>query len=365
MLYGRLVFLLLAVASCASPALADSWAMPSEKVYRSPNGRYQFRVTPKALESQLAYFDDKVKGNPDAGARRDVQDPACRGSLARRTPERRWSKVWSGPLVNEVSPVDALVSNDGRYVVTFDNWHSVGLGKDVVAIYDATGRAIHTFGLEDLLPESYLARLPRSVSSRWWAGRHVIDEKGGLLVLRIVKPGGQPSFEEDSEDPTHFNVMKIELATGRIVEWEPEPWTASRFTVVRVRDAGDDSRAEPTPVGPEWGDCSDLGSSRNVLDLGTRIEAHVATERTPPYPPMASQAWISGEVTVQVLVSESGSVLCARALSGHPLLRPSAVAAAREMTFTPVSEAGNAVKVSGTFVFSYRRVEEAVTDSRP
>jgi hypothetical protein len=59
------------------------------------------------------------------------------------------------------------------------------------------------------------------------------------------------------------------------------------------------------------------------------------------------------------------SVSCARALSGHPLLRPSAVAAAREMTFAPVSEAGEPVKALGSLVFSYRRIEEVVTDPRP
>lgn len=355
--FRRLTFLLLAAAASAPPALADSWALPSKETYRSPNGRYQLRVTPTKFESQLAYFEDKVDGRPDAGARKGARDNACRATLSRKGRDGLWIRVWSVPLANEVSPVDALVSDDGRYVVTFDNWHSVGYGDDVVVIYDAKGQATHRFGLEDLLPQSYLERIPTSVSSRWWGGRHAIDEAKGLLVLRIVKPGGRPAFGDDSEDPADFNSMKIDLATGRTVEWSPEPWTVSRFTATRERAAESEAPAEPKRALLDWDDCSALTAFEAVVDLGAGIETRVAKDRVPSYPAMARAAGVSGAVRVQVLVSETGSVLCARAFSGHPLLRQSAVAAAREMTFAPVTEAGTPVKAVGTIALSFGKVD--------
>lgn len=73
----------------------------------------------------------------------------------------------------------------------------------------------------------------------------------------------------------------------------------------------------------------------------------------PPYPPAARAVRASGSVAVQVLVDESGSVVSARALSGHPLLRASAVQAARSAKFNPTILAGQPVKVSGVIMYNF------------
>jgi TonB family protein len=87
-----------------------------------------------------------------------------------------------------------------------------------------------------------------------------------------------------------------------------------------------------------------------------------AVKRVPPtYPPVAKAAGAEGPVTVQIVVNEAGAVESAKAASGHPLLQPAAVAAAREWQFSPTKLSGNAVKVSGTisFVFSLPKEDEA------
>jgi hypothetical protein len=43
-----------------------------------------------------------------------------------------------------VAPVSALVSEDGAYLITFDNWHSMGYGDDVVVLYRTDGTLIHS-----------------------------------------------------------------------------------------------------------------------------------------------------------------------------------------------------------------------------
>lgn len=73
----------------------------------------------------------------------------------------------------------------------------------------------------------------------------------------------------------------------------------------------------------------------------------------PTYPPVAKAAKAEGTVVVQVLVDEEGKVTTATAVSGHPLLRASAVAAARQARFTPTLLAGKPVKVSGTLSYKY------------
>ena len=73
----------------------------------------------------------------------------------------------------------------------------------------------------------------------------------------------------------------------------------------------------------------------------------------PPYPAIAKTERASGEVIVQIVVGESGCVISAYAVSGHPLLRAAAVAAARQACFSPTRLNGEPVKVSGFITYNF------------
>src|SRR5437764_614745 len=73
----------------------------------------------------------------------------------------------------------------------------------------------------------------------------------------------------------------------------------------------------------------------------------------PPYPPIAKAAHASGTVTVQVTIDESGKVISAHAVSGHPLLQQSAVQAAYQARFTPTQLSGQPVKVTGVITYNF------------
>lgn len=73
----------------------------------------------------------------------------------------------------------------------------------------------------------------------------------------------------------------------------------------------------------------------------------------PAYPPAARAVRASGAVSVQVLISESGSVISANAVSGHPLLRAAAEGAARGARFSPTLLSGQPVKVSGVITYNF------------
>lgn len=74
----------------------------------------------------------------------------------------------------------------------------------------------------------------------------------------------------------------------------------------------------------------------------------------PAYPAIARSAHASGTVSVQVLIDESGNVISAHAVSGHPLLQSSAVAAAGASKFTPTMLSGVPVKVSGIINYNFQ-----------
>jgi protein TonB len=73
----------------------------------------------------------------------------------------------------------------------------------------------------------------------------------------------------------------------------------------------------------------------------------------PQYPPVARVAKASGTVIVQVTVDESGNVVSAHAVSGHPLLQAAAVAAARSAKFSPTKLSGQPVKVNGIIQYNF------------
>lgn len=73
----------------------------------------------------------------------------------------------------------------------------------------------------------------------------------------------------------------------------------------------------------------------------------------PEYPPAARAVRASGACSIQVLIDEDGNVTSANAVSGHPLLRAAAEAAAREAKFPPTLLSGQPVKVSGVITYNF------------
>jgi TonB family protein len=86
---------------------------------------------------------------------------------------------------------------------------------------------------------------------------------------------------------------------------------------------------------------------------GGAIQGAAIRRVEPAYPPLAKAAQVSGSVVVEVTIDEDGNVISARAISGHPLLKDAAVAAAREWKFAGTQIDGKPVKVVGTITFNF------------
>ena len=109
-----------------------------------------------------------------------------------------------------------------------------------------------------------------------------------------------------------------------------------------------------------------------AIDAGAPPPAQVPVHKTPPpvqskgvimslaislpkpvYPVLAKQAHVQGIVTVQVLVDESGRVMSAKAVAGHPLLLVAAQQAAMQAKFSPTKLGDQPVKVSGVITYNF------------
>ncbi len=107
----------------------------------------------------------------------------------------------------------------------------------------------------------------------------------------------------------------VESGEARVVETnktDPEKRTDKmEMKVDRVAPTGSSGAARIIPP--------DGMNSRDVVSGGV-LNGTAMSLAKPPYPPAAKAVRASGAVSVQVLISEDGSVYSAAAVSGHPLL---------------------------------------------
>ena len=90
-----------------------------------------------------------------------------------------------------------------------------------------------------------------------------------------------------------------------------------------------------------------------VLKISRVLNSQAILLPKPSYPRMAVQIRLQGMVTVQVLIDETGKVISAKAISGHPLLVPEAQRAAMQARFSPTTISDQPVKVSGVITYNF------------
>lgn len=93
-------------------------------------------------------------------------------------------------------------------------------------------------------------------------------------------------------------------------------------------------------------------SAAKVISAGI-LNGKATVLPKPAYPDAAKALRVGGSVSVQVLIDESGHVVSASAVSGHPLLTGAAEVAARAAIFGPTLLDGKPVKVSGVITYNF------------
>lgn len=74
----------------------------------------------------------------------------------------------------------------------------------------------------------------------------------------------------------------------------------------------------------------------------------------PTFPETARRARVTGVVQIEVVIDPRGSVNDAKAISGHPLLIPASIDAAKRSSFTPIKLSGTAIWFYGYITYSFR-----------
>jgi hypothetical protein len=155
---------------------ADSWTEPTIKRYYSKDSVYFVEIVPtkipeKYWEWKGAKAKKKHKYTP--------ADTTIIHSHAKmyRIENRDTVKVWEQKLVNPHTPITALVSADGKYLITFDDWYNVGYGPNVFVVYNEKGELLKQYSLKDFSPFP-IDDYSLSISSIWWrCGADLLSEE--------------------------------------------------------------------------------------------------------------------------------------------------------------------------------------------
>jgi len=147
----------LLVALLSASARADDWARPEPTSFHSRGFGYVAEIFPphsrqNSGDKPLCYFYEL--GYPGSDWRIDAR------------------LKWKAPLVNELMPYQALISQAGN-LITLNEHGSIGY-RNAIVIYDRHGRTIKAYKLDDLLPADEISmnentnKIAISTSSRWW-----------------------------------------------------------------------------------------------------------------------------------------------------------------------------------------------------
>jgi TonB family protein len=90
-----------------------------------------------------------------------------------------------------------------------------------------------------------------------------------------------------------------------------------------------------------------------IIHKNTVLNGEALSLPKPPYPPLARQLHIQGTVNVQVVISETGKVISAKAASGNAALTAAAQQAALQARFSPTMFGDQPVKVSGIITYNF------------
>src|SRR5687767_6213897 len=221
------------------------------------------------------------------------------------------------------------------------------------------------------------------VAGIYWYDAHLGEME--LELTTLVAPVPVPQQQKAPEQKQEAKPQKVEqnvdvrkeliadVAETRIAPKEVSAKASDvppvRRGVTTVIGSSDSNAAAPMPAGPGTGNVTTAPAKVSIADeppppaptptprtapiSGGVLNGKAISLPKPQYPPIARAAHASGTVVVQVLIDENGSVVSAKAVSGHPLLQAVAVSAARQARFSPTKLSGQPVKVTGVIQYNF------------
>ncbi len=144
---------------------ADVWEAVDCAIYFSNDRRHFVKIVPACIQA----IESKKR------RKRQVPDSCSGIGYQRRAPvaivyssDLPEHPLYYFNLVNALTPAQAFLSNDGKVLVTIDDWGGRGTSREVLALY-REGKRINNYALPEISPVS-VDEYYRSISSIHWFG---------------------------------------------------------------------------------------------------------------------------------------------------------------------------------------------------
>ncbi|MFY9222879.1 MAG: TonB family protein [Blastocatellia bacterium] len=218
-----------------------------------------------------------------------------------------------------------------------------------------------------------------------------LDEQISLLTMLVAPPPPPPPPPAGSPVVRNNNApVKPDYPTNKVPDHietitETTPKTATKTTLVNASGASGLDISGGIPGGINGGTISGLPNgipggvltsepappptpakeelkvaepeAKPIPSIVRRSEGVIAGNAlvrvAPDYPALARNGNITGEVKVEILISEDGKVVSTKVVGGHGLLQKAALDAARQWKFNPTLLNGTPVKVQGVITFRF------------
>jgi TonB family protein len=170
----------------------------------------------------------------------------------------------------------------------------------------------------------------------------VIDEEGNVISANAVS-GNQSVNKDDGKE----TLVEAEETVERKLLYEASENAARQARFSPTLLEGKPVKVKGIIVYNFVSDTDSTAVNGGVLN-GKAVSLPL-----PQYPEPAKTVNAGGAVNVLIVIDEEGNVTSAKAVSGHPLLRESAVQAAKNAKFSPTFLSGKAIKVTGVLVYNF------------
>lgn len=102
---------------------------------------------------------------------------------------------------------------NNKYILSLDNWDCMGLGENVIVIYDIDGKAINSISLEKIIPEKEFHKIHGSLGSKFWRDTFWVNEEQHIFmsVTTLVSMGFW-------KEKVSIDTFKIDIISGKLIE---------------------------------------------------------------------------------------------------------------------------------------------------
>ncbi|HYU26905.1 MAG TPA: energy transducer TonB [Thermoanaerobaculia bacterium] len=240
--------------------------------------------------------------------------------------------------IDRIKVGEVLVADSGRYFAVVRGLGGVCTGRTTerdsfVTIYQADGRRVGTLTAGDVLNVYDIERLsPFDIN---WELRHESEERE-VVVLSI------PNAPKGKQE------LRVDLATAVMLDLRREIFPSPHaYATAAAGPAG----SYETPSSP---DCVAAYDAANLVRVdSSRFVAQAVQAPAPELPRVALLVRMRASVVVDVIVSESGDVICTRSTAKPFGLSAAAVEAAKRWKFRPFGG-----RVAGEILFRFEDVDE-------